>query len=62
MKIPLVEKGCTYQIIAVTGQVVRLGIINLSTSNLSLKGLSNGVYFLQLTSEKITKVIGIVKQ
>ncbi len=62
LEIPLVEKGWTYQLISLTGQVLKQGTINTATSNLSLKGLNNGVYFLQLTSEQRTETIGIVKQ
>jgi len=62
LEIPEVEKEWTYQIIAITGQILKVGTINTIKSNLSLKGYNNGVYFLQLSSEKQTETIGIVKQ
>jgi len=62
LEIPEVEKGWTYQIIAVTGQILKLGTINTPTSSLNLKGLSNGVYFIQLTSKQETEAIGVIKK
>jgi hypothetical protein len=62
LKIPEVEKGWTYQIIAITGQILKLGTINSPISNLNLKGLSNGVYFILLTSEQQTETIGVIKK
>jgi hypothetical protein len=62
LEIPGMGNEWTYKIIADTGQVLKTGTINTTTSNLNLKELSNGVYFLQLTSEYKTEAIGIVKQ
>ena len=62
LEISEVEKGWIYQIISVTGQILELGTINTSNDNLSFKGLSNGVYFIQLTSEQQTETIKIIKQ
>ncbi len=62
LEIPEVEKGWTYQIIAITGQILKLGTINSPISNLNLKGLSNGVYFILLTSEQQTETIGVIKK
>jgi hypothetical protein len=62
LELPLAGKGWTYQIISVTGQILEVGTINTSTSNLSFKGMSSGVYFVQLTFEQQKKKFKIIKK
>ncbi len=62
LEIPLVDNEWTYKIIASTGQVLKIGTINTSTSNLNLIEFNSGVYFLQFTSKQLAEVIRILKK
>ncbi len=62
IEVPQVANSWAYQIIAVTGQVVKKGTIDTLSVNLNLIELSSGTYFVKLTSSEQTETIKILKK
>ena len=62
IEVPNADQGWTYEIIAVTGQVLQSGIIKTASSNLNLTALSSGTYFVRLTSAAQIETVKVVKR
>jgi len=57
-----IEEEVNYRLLSITSQVLKMGVIKSSVSNLYLEEIDTGIYFLKLDSGRKTKVIRIVKE
>lgn len=56
------NQAVTYQVISLSGSVLATGELSESVSKIDMSTLVNGVYMIQLKSEKSTQILRVVKQ